>query len=169
MSSDLWDGQLPDRGLGACAGAKAGALWQLVYRPVVLLEQPGSCGSQNPRLQLFPEGEAPHCFLSQPFLCAGVWDQKQWAEDSQGFGAPVWASVAPEHDRTSVEGTPPLAPTGLAPGTYRATEAQLQPVCCAPGLGSRGRNGAPRLGTCVCPGASQKHKCCPPGHELATR
>lgn len=123
---------------------------------------PGFSSSQRERLHIA-------FFLKQPFLCAGVWDQKQWAEDSQGFGAPVWASVAPEHDRTSVEGTPPLAPTGLAPGTYRATEAQLQPVCCAPGLGSRGRNGAPRLGTCVCPGASQKHKCCPPGHELATR
>lgn len=68
-------------------------------------------------------------FPNNPFLCAGVWDQKEWAEDSEGLGVPVWASVAPEHDRTSGQGILSLAPTGLVPGTSRAREAQLQPAC----------------------------------------
>lgn len=35
--------------------------------------------------------------------------------------------------------------------------------------GSEGGMGHPHLGAWMCPGASQKHKCCPPGRELATR
>lgn len=112
--------------------AKTGALWwEVVYRPVALLEQPGSYRSQNPRLRLSPEGRGSTfpSFSTNPSLCAGVWDQKESAEDSLGLGVQVWASVAPGHDRTSVEGALPLPPTGLAPGTYRAVEAQPQPPC----------------------------------------
>lgn len=75
----------------------------VVYRPVALLEQPGSYGSQNPLGFSSPRGERLHvAFLPQnPFLCAGVWDQKEWAEDSEGLGVPVGASVAPKHDNIS--------------------------------------------------------------------
>lgn len=59
---ELWsvgqNGWLPPRALEHVQGAKAGALGQLVYKPVVLLEQPGSYRSQNPGLRLFPEGRA---------------------------------------------------------------------------------------------------------------
>lgn len=78
-----------------------------------------------------PEGRGSTLlsFPNNPFVCAGVWDQKEWAEDSKGLGVPIWASVAPKLDRTSMQGTLPLAPTDLVPGTSRAIEAQLQPVC----------------------------------------
>lgn len=110
-------------------------------------------------------------FPNNPFVCAGVWDQKEWAEDSKGLGVPIWASVAPKLDRTSMQGTLPLAPTDLVPGTSRAIEAQLQPVCplWVPGLGSRGRYGAPLLGCLGVPWGLSEAQMLPLGRELATR
>lgn len=53
--------------------AKTGALWwEVVYRPVALLEQPGSYRSQNPRASALPRGERFHIpfLLHQPLsLC----------------------------------------------------------------------------------------------------
>lgn len=81
-----WEGQGWDPvvvGLQTCG--PPGATWQLR-----IPEPPG--------LQLPQRGEAPHCFPSPKPLCAGVWDQKEWAEDSEGLGVPVGASLAPKHD-----------------------------------------------------------------------
>lgn len=117
-SSMWWEGQGRDPvvvGLQTCG--PPGATWQLR-----IPEPPG--------LQLPPEGRGSTLlsFPNNPFVCAGVWDQKERAEDSKGLRVPVWASVAPERDRTSCRGPCPwlqLIWCQEPPGP----EAQLQPVC----------------------------------------
>lgn len=93
---------------------------------MVLREQTWQLQIPEPQVSALPRRESSAFPSNNPFHCAGVWDQKESAEDSLGLGS---KSVAPENDKTSVEGTLPLAPTGLAPGIYRAMEAQLWPVC----------------------------------------
>lgn len=163
-SSMWWEGKGWDPvvvGLQTCG--PPGATWQLQIpeRPGLQLPPP-------------PEGRGSTLlpFPNNPFVCAGVWDQKEWAEDSKGLGVPVWASVVPELDRTSKQGTLPLAPIDLVPGTSRAIEAQLQPVCPLwvfswPKV--QREDGAPLPGCLGVPWGLSEAQMLPLGRELATR
>lgn len=137
MSSGLWDRQLPAMGQWSSMW-REGQGWDPVVVGLQTCGPPGATWQlripEPPGLQLPPpptegRGSTLLSFPNNPFVCAGVWDQKEWAEDSKGLGVPIWASVATKLDRTSMQGTLPLAPTDLVPGTSRAIEAQLQPVC----------------------------------------
>lgn len=132
-SSGLWDRTVGYRPgpWSMCRGPRRGPWGSWLTN---LWSSWSNLAATDPRTRGFgfsQRGEPLHCFLSQknPSFVSGVWDQKEWAEDSLDLGVPVWASGAPEHDGTSVEGPMPLAPTGLVLGNYRAIEAQLQPVC----------------------------------------
>lgn len=87
-------------GLQACG--PPGATWQLRI--------PESSGASAP-----PKGERLHIasLPKQPLSLCWYLGPNGWAEDSEGLGVPVRAPVAPERDRTSVQGTLPWAPTGL--------------------------------------------------------
>lgn len=114
-----------------CKVTKAGAPWQeVVYRPVVLREQTWQLQIPEPQASALPRGESS-AFPSfqQPLSLCWCLGPKGVGRGLTGPRVQVWPSIAPEHEKTSVEGTLPLAPTGLAPGIYRAREAQLWPVC----------------------------------------
>ena len=114
-----------------CKVTKAGAPWQeVVYRPVVLREQTWQLQIPEPQASALPRGESS-AFPSfqQPLSLCWCLGPKGVGRGLTGPSVQVWLSIAPEHEKTSVEGTLPLAPTGLAPGIYRAREAQLWPVC----------------------------------------
>lgn len=91
---ELWSvGQnswLLPRALEHVQRAKAGALGQLIYKPVVLLEQPGSYRSQNPGLRLFSEGRASTLLSvsKNPFLCV-------WCLGPKGVGRGLTGSWGP--------------------------------------------------------------------------
>lgn len=123
---------------------------------MALLEQPGSYRSQNPLGFSSPRGKRLHiAFLPKnPFLCAGVWDQKEWAEDSEGLGVPVGASLAPKHDISAGNPACPwlqLARCQEPPGPEQPSCSQPARYGYVPGLRSGGRFGVPPPGCALGP------------------